>query len=78
MKTKKNLTPVRQRLAANLARVRLAAGATQEGLGTAAGLHRTYVGHLERCMRNPSLENVEKLAVALEVDIVELLGEPTG
>lgn len=75
VKTRKNYTPVRERLSENLARIRIAAGFTQEGLGSVAGLHRTYVGHLERRMRNPSLENVEKLAMALEVDVVDLLAD---
>lgn len=44
----------------------------QDELAYKAGLHRSYVGHLEQKRRNPSLENVEKLALALEVDIREL------
>lgn len=74
-KQKKHPQTVRERLAVNLARIRVKSEMTQESLGEAAGLHRTFVGHLERKMRNPSLENVEKLAVALGVDIVELLTE---
>ncbi len=71
----KNHGSARQRLATNLARIRGNAGVTQEGLADLAGLHRTYVGHLERAMRNPSLENVEKLALALGVDVVDLLAD---
>jgi transcriptional regulator with XRE-family HTH domain len=36
-------------------------------------LHRTYVGSLERQERNVSLDNVERLAIALNVDIRDLL-----
>ncbi len=38
-----------------------------------AGLHRTYVGSIERSERNVSIDNMERLAIALEVDITELL-----
>ena len=38
-------------------------------------LHRTYVGSVERSERNVSLDNIEKLAGALKVDICELLAE---
>jgi len=40
-----------------------------------AGLHRTYVGSVERSERNISIDNIERLAKALEVDIIELLKE---
>jgi transcriptional regulator with XRE-family HTH domain len=43
-------------------------------LADLAGLHRTYVGSVERAERNVSLDNIEQLAVALEVDISILLG----
>ncbi len=38
-----------------------------------ADLHRTYVGSVERSERNVSIDNMERLANALEVDITELL-----
>lgn len=48
-------------------------GVSQEDLGDLAGLHRTYVGHLERGEINPSLLNVLKVAAALDVDAGELI-----
>ncbi|WP_431289430.1 helix-turn-helix domain-containing protein [Roseateles chitinivorans] len=45
---------------------------SQEALAEVAGLHRTYVGAIERRERNVSLDNVERLAQALQVDIAEL------
>ena len=46
---------------------------TQEALGARAGLDRTYVSGLERGERNPSLDSLRKLAVALEWPPSELL-----
>jgi len=63
----------RDRLAANLRSARRALGLSQEALAEAAGLHRTYVGGIERCERNVSIDNIEKLARALRLDISELL-----
>jgi transcriptional regulator with XRE-family HTH domain len=48
-------------------------GLTQEELGAAAGLHRTYVGGVERGERNVSLVNILRLAAALRVDPAELV-----
>ena len=40
-----------------------------------ADFHRTYVSQLERCVSNISIDGLEKLAMALGVDILELLAE---
>jgi transcriptional regulator with XRE-family HTH domain len=48
------------------------AGYSQEELADIAGIHRTYLGGIERGERNPSLKNIERIANALKVSIDEL------
>jgi len=47
-------------------------GFSQEVLAERAGLHRTYVSDVERGSRNVSLENIKRLADALEVSVATL------
>ena len=47
-------------------------GLSQEQLAFKADLHRTYIGMIERAEKNITLINVEKIAIALKVDIKEL------
>jgi len=63
----------RETLSLNLIRLRGKQGWSQEALALEAGLHRTFVAHVERQVRNISLDNIEKLAVALGVEVFELL-----
>lgn len=58
---------------ANVRRLRLERGLTQEALADAAGLDRTYVSGLERGVRNPSLSTLSKLAAALDVPLARLV-----
>jgi transcriptional regulator with XRE-family HTH domain len=67
----------RQVLANNLRRLRKTGSLSQESLADKAGLHRTFVGAVERCERNISLDNIERLARALRVKVAELLSETT-
>jgi len=64
---------LRKILAANLRRYRGNVHLSQEALADAAGLHRTFVGAVERSERNISVDNIEKLARALNVQGFELL-----
>jgi transcriptional regulator with XRE-family HTH domain len=66
-------TSARAVLAENLIRFRRDRGWSQEALAFEAGLHRTFVAHVERSARNISLDNLERLATALEVAPFELL-----
>ncbi|MEA3075277.1 MAG: hypothetical protein QOF60_185 [Actinomycetota bacterium] len=52
---------------------REALGLSQEALGERCGLHRAYVGHVERCEVNPSVINLLRLAAGLEIDPSELV-----
>ena len=63
----------RRRIAANVRRLRLERGLSQEGMAELADFHRTYVSQLERCVTNISIDGLERLATALGVDISELL-----
>jgi len=47
-------------------------GISQEELAERSDLHRTYVSDVERGSRNVSLENIARLALALELPIAEL------
>jgi transcriptional regulator with XRE-family HTH domain len=69
---------VRKFFAANLRRERKMRGLSQEALAALAGLHRTYVGSVERGERNISLENIERLARALKIDPADLLRKNSG
>lgn len=52
---------------------RLKKGLSQEELASRAGLHRTYIGMIERAEKNITLENIEKIALALNMKIRDLL-----
>ena len=60
----------------NLRKARLAKGLSQEDLGELTGLHRTYVGSVERGERNVSIDNMERFAEALGRTLASLLKEP--
>lgn len=64
-------------LAANMIRLRRERGWSQETLAFECGLHRTFVAHCERQVRNISLDNLERIANALGVPVYALL-MPTG
>ena len=66
----------RERLALQIKRRRRAAGISQERYAELVGLHRTYIGAIERCERNVSIDNIEKLAQAFGVDVVDMLQGP--
>lgn len=60
-------------LAANVRALRHAKGVSQEELAAQCGLHRTYIGSIERGERNATLSTLEVLASVLGVDVPQLL-----
>jgi len=52
--------------------LRMTKGLSQEELGYQSGLHRTYIGQVERAEKNITLKNIYRIANTLEVDIREL------
>lgn len=75
MPTNKPPRNARETLARNLRRLRAQRGISQEQLADLAGLHRTYIGSVERSERNISIDNIERLAAALSVPLPDLVGE---
>ncbi len=69
----KRSSAARNTLARNLRRLRAERGISQEELAERAGLHRTYVGSIERCERNVSIDNIAKLAAAFGLSPSKLL-----
>lgn len=57
----------------NLKKQRYKLGVSQERLAELCGLHRTFIGLIERSNRNITLKNAKKIADALQVDIKDLL-----
>jgi len=69
----KNASPLRRRVGVEVRVLRVMHGWTQEVLAEVAGLHRNYVGYVERGERNVGIDNLEQLANALGVPIAVLL-----
>ena len=56
---------------------RQALGWTQEELGNRCGLHRTFIGSVERGERNVSILNLRLIARTLRVEVRDLLASPS-
>ena len=57
----------------NVRKVRKIRNLSQEDLAAESGLHRTYIGMIERAEKNITLINIGKIASALKVEIKELI-----
>jgi len=64
---------VRELLGSRIRDLRHARGWSQEDLADLCGLHRTYIGSVERAERNVGIDTLGKLAVAFGVSAYELL-----
>lgn len=65
--------PILQIFGTNVQKYRKEKQLSQEKLAELAGLHRTYIGMIERAEKNITLCNIEKIAKALGLEIGELL-----
>lgn len=63
----------RARIGWNLRRLRAERGLTQEAFANDSGFDRGYISGVERGVRNPSIDVLERIAKALDADVVELL-----
>lgn len=59
----------------NVKKQRIKMDLSQEDFAEKCGLHRTYISGIERCQRNISLENVQRIADALSVETYTLFIE---
>lgn len=62
-------------LSKNMKKYRAISNVSQEELAYRCGLHRTYISDVERCNRNISIDNIEKIATALGISPADLLKE---
>ena len=69
------MNTLRETLSNNIKKYRASKSISQEELAFRCGLHRTYISDVERCSRNISIDNIEKIAVALDVSASDLLKE---
>lgn len=56
----------------NVKNQRLKLGISQEALANKCGLHRTYISDIERFQRSISLENIQRITEALDVEVYVL------
>jgi transcriptional regulator with XRE-family HTH domain len=66
------MSNIKGRFGKRVRELRLAHGLSQEELAFRAGVHRTYLGGIERGERNPALKNIAAIAKALDVTLPEL------
>ena len=64
---------IRMVFAANVRAERVKANLSQEALAAAAGVDRSYVSSLERCVYGASIDVVDRIAKVLKIEAAELL-----
>ena len=69
------MSQILKQFGARIRQLRYEQHISQEELAEKCDLHRTYVGGIERGERNPSLENIKKIASAFKINLSELFKE---
>jgi len=67
-----------QRIGLNIIKIREKKQLSQEKLAALAGLHRAYIGQIERGEKNIGLKNLEKITKALQVPTRRLVEDPNS
>lgn len=70
---KKSPSNINRSVGKKIKKFRMALGLSQESLAEKCGLHRTYIGSVERGERNITLKTLEKISKALNVSLNKLL-----
>lgn len=70
-----NINMIRETLSKNIKRYRQEQKISQEEFADIVGIHRTYIGSIERCERNVSIDNIEKISKAMGISASDLLKE---
>ena len=63
---------------ARIAELRKQLNISQEALAERCGVHRTYIGSIERGEKSPTLNTIEKFAKGLDVEIIEFFKYDPG
>lgn len=63
---------IKIKLGNKIKEIRVKNNISQEQLGFKSKLHRTYLSSIERWLKNVSIENIEKIAIALGVELKDL------
>ena len=66
---------IQQSFGSTIRKLRISKGISQETFADLCNLHRTYISDIELGKRNVSLENIERIAIALQVPITKLFEE---
>ena len=68
-------TDIQKSFGSTIRKLRISKGISQETFADLCNLHRTYISDIELGKRNVSLENIERIAIALQVPITKLFEE---
>ncbi len=63
---------IKEKFGKRVRKIRKEQDLSQEEFGFKTGLHRTYIGSVERGEQNVSLENIQKIAKAFKINLKEL------